>query len=766
MAQSSDSGSGPDLVAAIEQAAAQMRAAIDALDERSGIDTHTMTELIGAQLSDLHRGVALSQEAAAVHHDAIASRLASLQAEAATTPDLLASVREAVLDARGDALARHIELQSTLQAIAGDLVAQLGELRSMVGEGTDRGDLEQAITASIAEVRSALDAVQTAGADQTRDLHHAIGTSTDRIAGGQADLRHAIEASADTRAIEDAIAATNDRIAELRAALEGVQDVTLTNTRELQAGIAAATDRISGDVDRLYQATENGPDLTPVTGALAELRGAVDDVFHAGGGNARGLHDAITSATDRLAAELGQVRAAAQAGPDLSPVTGPLSELLSGIDSIHEAGTANTRDLRETIAAATDRIAEIRTAVAAGRDEAGSNARELREALGTATDRVAGQLDRLEEAIERGPDVTALTTAMDEVRSMVAAANDAIERTAAGPALADLREAIAAVRGTVTLAQQGLAADLASTRDIVRTGIDEMSSGLTIRSDATTAAIERITEQLSGFEHTAEHALEWSDETGARLASIERELGAGREQLEIVPQRLAELADRAGRTSDDISAIAHWTSVHDTPERLEDLAGSLDSKLASLAEVVPSLQGALLDTRAAFERANEGLIGSLDGLRSHLTANGGFTAQSERIRELRTAVEELARHVAETEAAAGGREGVGAASGTIAQLQTTVEGLLTRFEDRTNTLTTRSASLESLVEQSVRQLESQVKDVLTGLGANDRLVRGRFEQLETTLSALRGDVTQIRSLRAEMESLGGAVDDLRNRVAR
>ena len=88
------------------------------------------------------------------------------------------------------------------------------------------------------------------------------------------------------------------------------------------------------------------------------------------------------------------------------------------------------------------------------------------------------------------------------------------------------------------------------------------------------------------------------------------------------------------------------------------------------------------------------------------------------------------------------------------------------MDDRSRDLDARNATLETMVAASARQLEEQVKNVLSGLGTNERLVRGRFDELGSTLRDLRAELSQVRSLRAEVDALGTGLDGLRNRVAR
>ncbi|MCU1449636.1 MAG: hypothetical protein JWP02_1806, partial [Acidimicrobiales bacterium] len=180
-------------------------------------------------------------------------------------------------------------------------------------------------------------------------------------------------------------------------------------------------------------------------------------------------------------------------------------------------------------------------------------------------------------------------------------------------------------------------------------------------------------------------------------------------------------------------------------------------------QVVPALETGLSETRSAFDGVSDKIVSSLDGLRAHLTASGGFTTQAERLRELRAAIDGLATGLQDAVAPPASATETGAA---ITALRSTVDGLLARIEERNREAGTRNATLETMVAASARQLEEQVKSVLGGIGSNERLVRGRFDELGAAIRDIRGELSQVRSLRAEVDELGAGLDTLRSRVAR
>src|SRR5205814_1921838 len=89
-----------------------------------------------------------------------------------------------------------------------------------------------------------------------------------------------------------------------------------------------------------------------------------------------------------------------------------------------------------------------------------------------------------------------------------------------------------------------------------------------------------------------------------------------------------------------------------------------------------------------------------------------------------------------------------AASRAMDRLEATTASALKQYASRDEDVLHRSGELESNLARSIQAIETEIRDVVAGLDANERLVRSRFSEVETALHSLRGEVAHVRTLRS------------------
>ena len=69
--------------------------------------------------------------------------------------------------------------------------------------------------------------------------------------------------------------------------------------------------------------------------------------------------------------------------------------------------------------------------------------------------------------------------------------------------------------------------------------------------------------------------------------------------------------------------------------------------------------------------------------------------------------------------------------------------------------------LASSFGRSVETIQSELREVISGLSASERYVRSRFTEIEVAISELRHEVAHVRTLRASLDTLTSTLDAAR-----
>ena len=558
------------------------------------------------------------------------------------------------------------------------LVALEGSLAAL--PGNDRVSALETAVGELSELRARIDAFVATPSGASGDDVAALVGRFDEVTGRL-----------------DALA-TADRVGELERSVESIRSVESgqidslrTSVRELSEGLRELSSRPTG-----VSAEE-------VEGALAQLRGRLDELAAIQPSTLRGPDDVTREQLDEL------VNAERKAREQLADQLSELGVTVAGFTALQTRLDA----LGESVG--TDELARK------GIDEL----RVQLEGIGTRIGESAGhELAELKARVDQLADASV----EDDSRSQLQELRAQVEEIGA------------------RLGESGLAAN---ELQLLRDRVESLATDYGARLDALGVTQERVNElglrveQISGPDHGTLERLAALESLHGRIDELAASATSDQAANEAVAELRSRLDELSGSDHTTLERLAALESLHG---RIDELAASATSDQAAheaIAELRSRLEQLSRPDHGTLERlaALEVLPGRIDELAAS-TTNDQFARDG--VAELRSRLDQLAELAAELGSDETARHDLAELTARLDQLR--IDGA--RAEDVT------------ALEDVVARLEGII-------AANRDDVDGRFGEIwgkVTELDEFRGRLDRLDA--AQAETVGrGEVDDLKTRLA-
>jgi chromosome segregation ATPase len=597
------------LVARLDAVEGRLQAAADAA---SALDERIRSALAGAT-DGLHAEV-----------DSLRSRVGEAAEAAAAVDDLRAGLA---------AVEERITAALTVDDLAAQLVAAIEPVESRLGELSGRVELA-------ARTAGDLEALQ-ARADELADRVEAVASlpraELQRLEGRLADLEQKL-AEAAAAGHEDGLRAQLESLEERLAATPTATDVAGLQ-RQLERQLSQAAD--ASRVDELAAALERLRALQDTTSEEIRHRLAtaeserVDEAELESRLRAE-LAPLVREASDALSRQLAEL---AQRLDETTALAGSLDALAERVRSVEDRG-ADVHELDGRLAALASTLERSAASLRTDQDELRGQVQALLDASPAAE-----IMDRLASVEARLVDPESLEARLREPLDELAAAVDVIARDAAGAVA--LRERIGALEkrveaGAELLARVGeLECRVAEGADVEQRLLGAINpiaeASEAIRADQASLR-ERLREALAGLASV--------DSVAGRIAELEQRLDEG-EELEA---RLREVL--ASEVSGQVEAVRVDQARADGA--LRDGIDALARRIASLDPLAARIDGLVEDVAAAGSLSNrvDELGGQLAGLEERIVSRGDHEELAGRLDSLVASLNEATERAAGAERAA------------------------------------------------------------------------------------------------------------------
>ncbi len=577
---------------------------------------------------------------------------------------------------------------------------------------------EDALAARVAALEIAIEQPIEVDPDLVQEIH----ATTQRLAALHGSLEHVARAEdvaalagalGDLEALRLAVEALDARTSDLPASdalARALEDVAALGRRVDDA--AASADELArrAELDALRDAVEElaarPPGDPELADRLAELGRSVEAlaVLAEASSGADGLQEALAGLAERIDAA---TDAAARAHDDLATLAATVAELAPSHLRIEELSDAGARveqqvvELQGSLEAVTSTAAEL-------------------DAIGATAARTAG-------------DLVALRSAVDDLSSLPARVDELAVRSSQTD---ELTESLRAVRDEL--------AEVASR--------PPGEPGLAERLDELGASVASLARSVESVDMVAQTVAD----VAGRVAAVEglavdlttlrealAELAGRPDASEELLQRVSSLADRVEALSADALGPAAEAAVAGVAARVEELAarqvdeaGQADLLRARVDELRAEV-GVLRERRDVDPAVAAG-AGAVEAALAELRIRLDGTAPASTVASLLVAVEELQATVAPLHALDGR---VGAVERRLDEAEARAEAAARATEGALGAV---RQELDAAADRTTSQLEAVLE---------------RLDRLE---SALPGQDPSDGDLRAEVASLGGALEAVRS----
>ncbi|MDQ1403816.1 MAG: hypothetical protein QOG03_2132 [Actinomycetota bacterium] len=770
------------------------------------VDLDAVTKAIDTRLIEIRTAILTGQPDLASVTDAVARGLGDVRTAILTGQPDLSPVTDAVAELR-QIVAERPETGPTTEPVdLSPVTAALADLRQITSAPPDLTPVTDVVTQWLADVRttlsSRLDELQRR-LDQPADLTSVSEVIADRLAAmeGATNAHQAVH----TSRLDDLATALSQATQGLHTRLD---EVTATPTSEvsevtpavqaleaaldsLRVELASRDERLGQHLDRVEQAaseTPMPPELEALATDLANRLDAVHAAVSDGPDVAAVVRGAVAGGNDNVAAELENIKAAvaatgarfaarldelrselagdadaniarleaglsAQTAPpveiDLAPIQTSLTELRSRLADLSDQAVATEESLATGLAnlhASMGQAPDLSAVTTAVEDVAqrverlATGVAHDNEALAARLDAARTELQASLDGVEIGPPLEAavagvlaqlsdLAVAQSQSHQVVTARLDELHQAAGGATdLSPVTEALA--EAVASLGGQLDAIALASSQPPdLSVMAERVATGLADTRDQMVSAHEAIRSEVEGLGHA--------------LAEVAGQVGAAPSAVEALGARL----DSIERLASQVQADARQTST--------DIAAGQASTTTAVQAVVDGLTDQLTRVTTA-----------LDDIRATPPDTEVVDAKLEQLRVL---VSNLGEGVAAIEARSG-TEALGAlfdehAADALARLQEVTEGMLTRMERRDSQLSSIRVDIEQALGQTLNHLQGDLTTVREAVTAGEQQGNRRFERLDSELAELRTELAGVGRLQQSLSDVGGGLDALRSLVA-
>lgn len=701
------------------------------------------------------------------------------------------------LEAEGNALAVRLDaLETSVRTELADLAEHVTAVVGGLDVSPTVDPLDAAVAASVErveqhlhELRSIVDtADRTGDSDVAATVTTALADLRSLVDERFADLRAAlpVPVKPDLAPVVDAVGARlaevrgslQARIDEIHAAVVAGPDLTAV-TDEVASAVAALNERL----DRIESALAAGPDLSPIVEQVAASVAEARDVIAAQVNDATtavtvGIelagvhHDAVVGRLTNLESELQTLTNSDDVVEAVASIRAGVDVLADRLDAARGASSDEARSVQEAVLHAVEAlaadVAAVRERAMATAENSARTGQELQDALAALAVDTSARVDGLRDVFSHGTDLTPFLDAVSGIERQVADVRATVEHHAPGAGILELLRSLGELREAVSANHDHVAAEVTSARSNVERWMAQLD--VTISEIAGTQA-----EDMGGLIELTEHvrqlatvATERTGEAADRLARVEAELAAAEERHGDDVSRWSAIQDTTAATAERTAALAGWAEAQQFEQWVGELRRSVDEKLVEVGRTLPAVREAVDEVQATVRRAGDATTASLDGLRAHLSSAGGFTGQVERFRELKVAVDAVAAELARANRTDISPTIAAAIDDAAARAVTRLEGAtasaMAQYATRGEEVIRHTADVESNLARSIAAIEGEVREVVSGLAANERLVRSRFAEVETALHSLRGEVAHVRTLRSTVDALISSLDVLRHQT--
>lgn len=593
----------------------------------------------------------------------------------------------------------------------------------------------------------------------------------------------------------DELAAIGERIDELTTRIEEAQELsarlTILSNRstEIEAAQSESADQIASAAAELARVTGSFGDLmTKVDAALAisaeldklpELNAQFSELRNEAGSIRSQMRDLVENVTRLRSVHDDVLRAHKHATIRLEGIDQRQQAVVGKIDLL-ERRTASADETLQSLLRLTNGVPDVQHQLGVLKATADQVAQR--------TAALEQQRETIERALEQAEQASALGAQIDTaVRAQETQLRTLSSMDAKLGEIQALQEQVTA-RGVELEAQQRrlddaereAARELATLKEEMRSSAERFE----IENRSLDAASERIAE-LRGFVKDCERRLSVIEETTRVVADTDeraRGLASRVDSMGEDVSRISSQAERLRAVRDDVGALDERVS------ELNERMARIDESRAMVTEVVRELS-ALSGSREAIRDGMEQLqlaAAELARVRDRQVETNGWLAETdERIRSLRSQVEELERARPTVDAlrrdvdrVSGSVAGIEARSAVVDELHERLGALesgVGRLDERSSSVLSRMDAAEARFAELSRQADDAqevASTISTVTAAVERAERG-ITSVGASVSALESQAERLddfgermQRLAEEIEQRQGALDKATEHLAR